>query len=96
VDNIRNELQFLYQSKPRIYEAVEELMDKLKWALKAFEKGQGKAMHEEEKSALKSLVSNHMRTENQKPFPNEAIRAATNEMMVRYSMMMEPESTRVL
>ena len=70
-------------------------MEELKWTVRALEKGQGKAIHEEEQSALKSLVSNHMQNENKKAFPNEAIRAATNEMMVRYSRLLETDPGKV-
>ena len=95
VDNIRQELQIMYQHKPRTYEEVETLLEKLKWTVRALEKGQGKAIHEEEQSVLKSLVSNHMRNEHKKAFPNEAIRAATNEMMVRYSRLLEIDPGKV-
>ena len=95
VDNIRQELQIMYQHKPRTYEEVETLLEKLKWTVRALEKGQGKAIHEEEQSALKSPVSNHMRNEDKKAFPNEAIQAATNEMMVRYSRQLETDPGKV-
>ena len=85
----------MYQHKPRTYEEVETLLEKLKWTVRALEKGQGKAIYEEEQSVLKSLVSNHMRNEHKKAFPNEAIRAATNEMMVRYSRLLEIDPGKV-
>ena len=85
----------MYQRKPRTYEEVETLLEDLKWTVRALEKGQGKAIHEEEQSALKSLVNNHMRSENMKAFPNEAMRAATNEMMVRYSNILDTDPRRV-
>jgi hypothetical protein len=119
VDNIRNELQIIYQRKPRTYEKVETLLEEPKFIenwrnfekfsillkkgeisqrtcnFPALEKGQGKALHEDEQSALKSLVNNHMRNENMKAFQNEAMLAATNEMMVQYSRILDTNPGRV-
>jgi hypothetical protein len=44
---------------------------------------------------LNSLVNNHMRNEKMKAFPNEAIRAATKEMMALYSRILDTYPGRV-
>ena len=95
IDNIREELMTLSRSNPRSFEEVEKLLENLKWTIRALEKGQAKQKGEEEGQVLKTFFRIQMIQENAVPFPNEAIRAATNDMMVKAAKELEVDVTRI-
>ena len=95
IDNIREELMTLSRSNPRSFDEVEKLLENLKWTIRALEKGQAKQKGEEEGQVLKTFFRIQMIQENAVPFPNEAIRAATNDMMVKAAKELEVDVTRI-
>ncbi len=80
MDKLIEEKLSLCKETPRTYDAIAELQETMKWTIQAIEKGQ--VMQER---FWRARNDENVLTYGHVPYPNEAIRLATNELMVRYS-----------
>ena len=84
-DLVREQMYNLCKKLPRSYEEIAEMKEKMKWTIKAIEKGGAMRPGSEEPGAMKTFLRMQMTNGVAVPFPNDAVKAATTDMMVKYS-----------